>query len=584
MRTVLTALLVLLGAFLLFWRLDGALLWRDECSTANWAQLMVEKGHWTPKVFDDGQLIVQAADGHDFDAQLTPTMQSWLQFYVAAGAFKVLGVNTWTARLPFALLGTVCLVVLYRLGIVLFGPGLRPFLVPYLGLLSIYFLSAARQSRYYVLVILASSLLFLEVCRYLKNPSLASQLSFYVRLGLAGLLLYFSNYLSFVGMWIALVIFIFWEGDRRLKRRFLLLSAIMAPVLAADFVAFHLEFVNRWLTSERGSLREIYHQVLIVRGRDFWRMTPLVCLVPAAFYLWRRKMTKVSRLTELTMAVGIIVPLSPLLFNFSHVDVLESDLIPFLLLLLASLTVPATLIYCWTKLSNPGLWARAALLAGLVLLVSPLFAIAVGESAVLYRHYYQVVPATVLLGALTTAGLERTTGKKVAAPVFLGLMAWPNINFYVNGFDQVVERQLLNDRTYNEPIVQFLKSRVLPGDKLAVFRNVKGMMLYFYLPEIRWVGQLDSSESRNESYRQFLPADQFDDYERADWFVVWDAKGEKARGLTNQFEKVWEGVYSQRQSWWDRELQVSHQFYEIYRRREPSTPSFVLGDPATKGL
>ena len=160
MRTALIVLLLLLGTFLLFWRLDGALLWRDECSTANWARLMVEQGYWAPRVFDGSQLIVQAADGHDFNSELTPAMQSWLQFYVAAAAFKLFGASTWTARLPFALVGAICLFVLYRLGLVLFGSGLRPFLMPYLGLLSIYFLSAARQSRYYVLVVLAASLLF----------------------------------------------------------------------------------------------------------------------------------------------------------------------------------------------------------------------------------------------------------------------------------------------------------------------------------------------------------------------------------------------------------------------------------------
>ena len=128
MRAALIVLLVLLGAFLLFWRLDGALLWRDECSTANWARLMVEKGYWAPRVFDGSQLIVQAADGHDFNSGLTPAMQGWLQFYVAAAAFKLFGASTWTARLPFALVGAICLFVFYRLGVVLFGSGLRPFL------------------------------------------------------------------------------------------------------------------------------------------------------------------------------------------------------------------------------------------------------------------------------------------------------------------------------------------------------------------------------------------------------------------------------------------------------------------------
>ena len=583
MRTALIVLLVLLGTFLLFWRLDGALLWRDECSTANWARLMVEKGHWAPSVFDDRQLIVQAADGHDFNSGLTPAMQSWLQFYVAAASFKLFGASTWTARLPFALLGAICLFVLYRLGGVLFGSGLRPLLMPYLALLSIYFLSAARQSRYYVLVVLAASLLFLEVCRYLRDASLASRRSFYIRLGLAGLLLYFSNYVSFAGMWASLAVFIFLRGDRQLSRGFLLLSAAMAPIVAADFGLFHWEFASHWPPPEQEPLGEIYRYALINRGRDFWRMTPLVGLVPAAFYLFKRKVGTAPLSAKLAMVAAAVVPLSPVLFGFGYMDVREGDAALFWLLLAASLTVPATLLYCWRKLPSSGLWTQAALLAGLVILVSPLLAIAVGQSKAFYRHYYQVLPAVVLLGAVATAGLERTAGKKVAGAMFLGLLIWPNLNFNVNGFDHVVERQFFKDRSYNGPVVKFLQSHVRPGDKLAVFRNVKGMTLFFYLPEIHWVAQLDSSERRNKGYRGLLPDDQFDDYGGADWYVVWDPRGGKPRGLTDQFDSVWKRTYSYRQSWWDKALPIPQRTYEIYRRRALAAASSGSGETAGRG-
>ena len=583
MRAALIVLLVLLGAFLLFWRLDGALLWRDECSTANWARLMVEQGYWAPRVLDGSQLIVQAADGHDFNTRLTPAMQGWLQFYVAAASFKLFGASTWTARLPFALVGAICLFVLYRLGVVLFGSGLRPFLLPYLGLLSIYFLSAARQSRYYVLVVLAASLLFLELCRYLRDPSLACRRSFYVRLGLAGLLLYFSNYVSFAGMWASLAVFLVLRGDRQLTRGFFLLSAVMAPIVAADFGLFHWEFASRWPPPEQKPLEEIYRLALINRGRDFWRMTPLVGLVPAAFYLFKRKVGPAPLSAKPAMIIAAIVPLSPVLFGFGYVDVREADPTFFWLLLVASLTVPATLLYCWRKLPSSGLWAQAALLAGLVILVSPLLAIAVGQSKAFYRHYYQVLPAVVLLGAVATAGLERTAGKKIASAMLLGLLIWPNLDFNVNGFDHVVERQFFKDRSYNGPVVKLLRSRIRAGDELAVFRNVKGMTLFFYLPEIRWVAQLDSANAGNQAYRGLLPDDQFDDYGGADWYVVWGAGGGKPRGLTDQFERVRKWTYSYRQSWWDKGLPIRQRNYEVYRRRAPASSFSGSGETAGRG-
>ena len=87
------------------YEVDSVPLWRDEATTANWGWLMAESGVWIPRVYDGDQLIVQAADGHDVNSHLLPAMQSWLQFYVSALAFRLLGVSTFSARFPFALIG-----------------------------------------------------------------------------------------------------------------------------------------------------------------------------------------------------------------------------------------------------------------------------------------------------------------------------------------------------------------------------------------------------------------------------------------------------------------------------------------------
>ena len=46
-----------------------------------------------------------------------------------------------------------------------------------------------------------------------------------------------------------------------------------------------------------------------------------------------------------------------------------------------------------------------------------------------------------------------------------------------------------------------------------------------YLPHIRWVGLLNSEEPRAGKFRGVIPEDQFDDYDGADWYVVWDTRG-----------------------------------------------------------
>ena len=58
MRNVLAVLLVLLSAFLLFWRLDGVPLWRDETTTANWGRVMAESfGVWVTGLEAERELV-----------------------------------------------------------------------------------------------------------------------------------------------------------------------------------------------------------------------------------------------------------------------------------------------------------------------------------------------------------------------------------------------------------------------------------------------------------------------------------------------------------------------------------------------
>ena len=112
-KSVVLILMGILVYMTCFWRLDGSRLWRDEASTANWARAMVQNNSWVPKVWDGQQLMVHGADGHDFDENFIPMMQSWGQFYVCALAFKLFGVSTFTARLLFALFSAMAAIVMY---------------------------------------------------------------------------------------------------------------------------------------------------------------------------------------------------------------------------------------------------------------------------------------------------------------------------------------------------------------------------------------------------------------------------------------------------------------------------------------
>lgn len=582
MKKALPLLLVAVSAVLLFWRLDGIPLWRDETTTANWGRLMAESGVWVPRTFDGEQLIVQAADGHDTNSRMLPAMQSWLQFYVSAAGFKLFGANTFTARLPFAVIGALCLYVFHRIGVVLFGPGMLSLLMPFLGIVHISFLSAARQSRYYILVVLFASLLMLEFCRYLKQPSLAKQRGFYARIGLYGVLLYLSNYVSFGGTWLALGIFVLALRDRVLLRGFLVLSALLVAVLTPEFWMFHSDFTSTWPPPEPEPLLDLYRAGLTGRAKDFWRIVPLVLLVPAAVFLFSRRAIKAPAVLSGTLLLAGILVLSPLVVNYGHRDVRRLDSAAFWGFALLCLVVPAVLAWAWsrldrtrlggTQLGGKGIWARAALLAGLLLLVSPLLTVAAAKHKANTRHYFQILPAALLLSALAVAQMRQAAGAKAATALCAGLLIWPGINWYASGDEQMLERQLLRDRSYNAPLIDYLREHVGPGDKVAFLRNVKGMTVYFYLPKMRWVGLLDSEAPGNQEFRGRIPDDQFDDYAGADWYVRWDPRGGKIKGLTDAFEKVWEYSYPRRLSWWDRASSAPVRTYEVFRRKKAAPP------------
>lgn len=568
MRSALSVLLIASAAILLFWRLDSVKLYRDEATTANWGRLMAKNGTWLPFVVEDGQLVVQASDGHDVNSRLLPAMHSYLQFYVAAASFKLFGVNTFAARLPFVLCGAASLWILYKLGVLLFGAGLRPLILPFLGLFSIHFLNAARVCRYYGLVYLISAWLLLEFCRYLKDPSIAKRKSFYIRLALAGVLLYESNYVSFGGMWGALGLFVLLIDDQKLRRGFFALSSILFLLLGAEFWILHSNFAANWPPESNISELQLYQRAFLSLGREFWRTVPMVFLLPVAFHVAWRSKEKFSNWTKIGVAISLLISSSPLLLPFTRSELLDRVTLFSILVVLWGV-IPLTVFTLWRR-SEKKVHTQAALLCGLVLLVSPLFTIALGKTKAEQRHYYQIIPAVALLGGLAVS-TQLGNRRKLSSGVLLGgLLIWPNLSLPVQG-GRVVARQLQNDDSVNGPLVKFLRDNVHASESVAFYRNVKGMAIFFHLPDLNWVGLLDSNIPHNQQFRALLPASQFDDYTDTNWYVVWSNRGKSPRGLTPKHKLIWEQKFHRRKSWWDRNRPDRFEEYKVYYRANSET-------------
>ena len=113
-----TLAVVLVAACLIFFRLDQRLLWVDEAETALLGRSVLVYG--IPKAYDGRNLVSQEV-GREYRADYVWRWTPWLEKYLTAGSFAVLGESTFTARLPFALVGLLSVVSMYPLAVALFS-------------------------------------------------------------------------------------------------------------------------------------------------------------------------------------------------------------------------------------------------------------------------------------------------------------------------------------------------------------------------------------------------------------------------------------------------------------------------------
>jgi Dolichyl-phosphate-mannose-protein mannosyltransferase len=200
--------------------LDQRLLWVDEAETALLARNILVYG--IPKAYDGKTLISQEL-GHEFGSNYIWRWTPWLEKYVTAGSFALIGQSTFSARLPFAILGLISVISMYPLALSLFRDR-------WVGIFSMAFLSLAvpfllhvRQCRYYSLLILASIWVI-----YFFIGIVEGKRGAVMGLAAAMTVLFHSNNLSFLATGIALApcLFIF-RFDRPALRRLALATLIV---------------------------------------------------------------------------------------------------------------------------------------------------------------------------------------------------------------------------------------------------------------------------------------------------------------------------------------------------------------------
>lgn len=150
------ALVLAATAYLLLANLGETWLWTDEAEAACLGRSILREG--VPTAFDGRNYLSQwvVAKREDFDDDLVWVLSPWLQLYVCAGSFALLGVTTLAARLPFALVGILDVLAIHALALRATGDRRVARVAAALLGTCIPFLLHARQARYYTFAVLAT--------------------------------------------------------------------------------------------------------------------------------------------------------------------------------------------------------------------------------------------------------------------------------------------------------------------------------------------------------------------------------------------------------------------------------------------
>lgn len=171
---------------LLLCRLDNGRLWQDEAETALLARSVLLHGE--PLAFDGRNLIAQE-QGVEYDDHYRWKWHPWLPFYVVAASFYAFGESTFSARLPFALLGAATIVGTYILGRLAWKETAAAAWSAIVLTLCVPFLILSRQCRYYSLSAFLGVLVLIAYFRWIHRKRFGAPLLFS-----AVVLLFYTNF------------------------------------------------------------------------------------------------------------------------------------------------------------------------------------------------------------------------------------------------------------------------------------------------------------------------------------------------------------------------------------------------------
>ena len=274
----------IVAAVLIFTQLDQRLLWVDEAETALLGRSILV--HGVPTAWD-GTNVVSQEVGKEFGPDYVWRWTPWLAKYLVAGSFALFGESTFTARMPFALLGLLAVVSMYPLGLTVFrdrwvGVGAMAFLA-----FSVPFLLHVRQCRYYAPVILAAIWVLYFFVRLRRGDTRSV-----VGLVAAMTMLFHGNVLTFLATGLALIpCALTLKFDRAAWQRAVIAAAGTA-VLTMPWIVY-FDIVGK-SSEELYSYSENFRTYLDLTSRYTFPWAALVIFVGLALTMGRRSRARTS--------------------------------------------------------------------------------------------------------------------------------------------------------------------------------------------------------------------------------------------------------------------------------------------------
>ncbi|MFQ5952857.1 MAG: glycosyltransferase family 39 protein [Candidatus Omnitrophota bacterium] len=275
-------ILLIITAVLIFTNLGNQYLWQDEAETAVLAKNILEYGY--PRALDGGNLVNPAirtgfGEGHAW------LYHPWIQFYITAFSFRMFGAGTFAARLPFALLGVVNVLLLYLLALKLTRQRFIALCASFLMTFSIPYLLFMRQCRYYAPAVFFILFVLLFYTRFRENRSNMDLALFSA--GLAGL--GYTVHGMSVPVYAALALhYIFFSFDRKVLPR-MILGGIVVLAAVIPWMIYSNSSAHTVAISGERLWKSLEFQIRMINKYIFPAM--FFAILYAIRAVWRKKIS-----------------------------------------------------------------------------------------------------------------------------------------------------------------------------------------------------------------------------------------------------------------------------------------------------